>query len=217
MAAADPVPTDARERRDVVVPVPGPEDPPERAWLVLPHRHPVPTLLDETRDAVVGLAETLAAVLPVTVLAHPRDVGAAREHVARALQCGGPGIGEELAHFGARWEGIGGVPTAAGPPIVEIIVGGGDDGAVDVEAPVRWLLRAVDSACTGRIRIEDRDIDGDAGALDEFLYGPETARTASDDGNASGRLSGSHCAVPSMRAASSEGEMSKFSHTQESL
>ena len=76
MAAADPVPTDARERRDVVVS--GPEDPPERAWLVLPHRHPVPTLLDETRDAVVGLAETLAAVLPVTVLAHPRDAGAAR-------------------------------------------------------------------------------------------------------------------------------------------
>ena len=35
MAAADPVPTDARERRDVVVPVPGPEDPPERAWLCL--------------------------------------------------------------------------------------------------------------------------------------------------------------------------------------
>ena len=46
MAAADPAPTDAREHRDVVVPVPGPEDPPERAWLVLPHRHPVPTLLD---------------------------------------------------------------------------------------------------------------------------------------------------------------------------
>ena len=56
MAAVDPAPTDARERRDVVVPVPGPEDPPERAWLVLPHRHPVPTLLEETRDAVVGLS-----------------------------------------------------------------------------------------------------------------------------------------------------------------
>lgn len=110
MAAADPVPTDARERRDVVVPVSGPEDPPERAWLVLPHRHPVPTLLGETRDAVVGLAETLAAVLPVTVLAHPRDAGAARlvppEVDLLRAPVGSPLLGRTGPSFIRRPEGL---------------------------------------------------------------------------------------------------------------
>ena len=120
MAAADPVPTDARERRDVVVPVPGPEDPAERAWLVLPHRHPVRTLLDETRDAVVGLAETLAAVLPVTVLAHPRDAGAARlvppEVDLLRAPVGSPLLGRTGPSFVRRPEGLAAVAwrSAAG-------------------------------------------------------------------------------------------------------
>ena len=98
------------------------------------------------QDVVEGGAVDHEAFSVITHFAHAvRQVADANVR-RRALQCGGPGIGEELAHFGARWEGIGGVPTAAGPPCVEIIVGGGDDGAVDVEAPVGRLLRAVDSA-----------------------------------------------------------------------
>ena len=145
MAAADPVPTDARERRDVVVPVPGPEDPPERAWLVLPHRHPVPTLLDETRDAVVGLAETLAAVLPVTVLAHPRDAGAARlvppEVDLLRAPVGSPLLGRTGPSFIRRPEGLAAVAwrSAAG------LTGTGPlDGAAATAVamrtwPSRWL------------------------------------------------------------------------------
>ena len=134
-----------------------------------------------------------------------------------AAHCGGPGIGEELAYLSPRWEGIGGVFAAAGAPGVETIVGRGDDGAVDVEAPLRRLLRAVDGARTGGVGVKDGDIEWNAGALDEFLYGPKSTRSTSNDGNAAGRASRSHCADPSMRAASSAGEMSKFSHTQESL
>lgn len=58
--------------------VPGPREAAARAWLALPRRHPVPELLDEARDAVAGLAETLAEVLPVTVLADPADAAARR-------------------------------------------------------------------------------------------------------------------------------------------
>ena len=135
----------------------------------------------------------------------------------RAAHCCGPGIGEELAHLGPRWEGIGGVFTAAGAPSVETIVGSGDDGAVDVEAPLRRLLRTVDGARTGGVGVKDGDIEWNAGALEEFLDGPQATWASSNDGNAADRTRRGHCADPSMRAASSEGEMSKFSHTQESL
>ena len=135
----------------------------------------------------------------------------------RAAHCCGPGIGEESAHLGPRREGIGGVFTAAGAPGVEAIVGSGDDGAVDVEAPLRRLLRTVDGARTSGVGVKDSDIEWNAGALEEFLDGPKATRSSSNDGNAAGRTRRSHCADPSMRAASSAGEMSKFSHTQESL
>ena len=155
------------------------------------------------------------------------SVGAYRGHAVRqvpdanvgwrAAHCCGPGIGEELAHLGPRREGIGGVFTAAGAPSVEIIVGSGDDGAVDVEAPLRRLLRTVDGARTGGVGVKDGDIEWNVGALNELLDGPQATRSTSNDGNAADRASRSHCADPSMRAASSAGEMSKFSHTQESL
>lgn len=79
MPAAETVPADAAGRPDARPRVPGPREQPERAWLALPRRHPVPALLDEARDAVAGLAETLSEVLPVTVLADPAD------HAVRSL------------------------------------------------------------------------------------------------------------------------------------
>lgn len=50
----------------------------ERVWLALPPRHPEPRLLAEARDAIAGLAETLAALVPVSVLVDPEDAAAAR-------------------------------------------------------------------------------------------------------------------------------------------
>ena len=89
-----------------------------------------------------------------------------------AVQGSGPSIGKKLAHLCARWEGIGGVFPAAGAPRVEAILRGGDDGAVDVEAPLRRLLRAIDRPRTGGVRVKDGDIEWNAGALDELFYGP---------------------------------------------
>ncbi|MDO4238893.1 agmatine deiminase family protein [Micrococcus sp.] len=51
---------------------------PERIWLALPVAHPKPSMLDEARDAVAGLAESVAAVGEAVVLVDPDDHGAAR-------------------------------------------------------------------------------------------------------------------------------------------
>ena len=52
---------------------------PERIWLALPTAHPAPGALDEARDAVAGLAETLGAHAPVAVLTDPDDADAAEQ------------------------------------------------------------------------------------------------------------------------------------------
>ncbi|WP_404463447.1 agmatine deiminase family protein [Micrococcus antarcticus] len=63
-------------------------DRPERVWLALPPRHPSAALLEETRDAIAGLAETLTEAADVAVLVDPEDRAAA----ARLL----PGAVEQL-------------------------------------------------------------------------------------------------------------------------
>ena len=139
-------------------------------------------------------------------------------HVLRgAVQGSSPRIGQELPYLRARREGIGSGLPAAGTPSVEAIVCGGDDGAIDVKAPLRRLLRAIHCAGAGGVGIKDGDIHGDGGALDEFFYGPQPAWAAADDGDAAGRFLRAHSESPSTRAASSGGEMSKCSQTQESL
>ena len=118
MSAADPVPDAAPQHEGAAPRVPGPREEPARAWLALPGRHPDPELLEETRDAVAGLAETLAAEVPVSVLADPGDAGARRllppEVDVLAAPVDSPLIGRTGPSFVRRPEGLAAV--AWSPP-----------------------------------------------------------------------------------------------------
>lgn len=74
-----PVPaTDPEAPHEATPRAAAPWEPPERLWIALPAAHPVPGALEEARDAVAGLVESVAAVAPVTVLVDPDDDRARR-------------------------------------------------------------------------------------------------------------------------------------------